>query len=208
MKSILWKSAALLPLVLSLGAGCPLIPDLEEKVVELAVGGSTIVAFESEGALNFHYDTKTIDIADSLDIEGILDDAGVDVDSVQSVKLANVSYRVTRQDPEPTRRIENGNVWIRRGSSPDSTLLVSNFSEDVNSVTNFKPAPLNAAGVAVVNDILADILADVQAGITPSESITYIVTGISTPGAVPTDFAWELKVDVTIVGTVKVEVPS
>lgn len=208
MKFTLWKLAALLPLALCLGAGCPLIPDIQEKIVELAVGGSTTAVFEAQGLINTIDETKTIDFADSLDIEQILDDAGVDVDSVISVNLAGVSYRVKRPDPTATRRIEDATITISRGGGA-ATPLVTSFSEDVNSVTSFKTAPLDAAGVTLINDLLADILDNLQNGtpIGPTD-LTYGLVGNSVPGGVDTDFAWELKVDITIVGTVKVEVPS
>jgi hypothetical protein len=208
-KSLFLYIAALLLASLTLGAGCPLIPDIQEKTVELAVGASTTVKFKSEGEINSHYDRRTVDFADSLDLAEILDDAGVDVDSVKSVKLANVFYRVTKQDPTAGRTIEDGNVWIRREGAADSVLLVSSFTETVNSVIDYKVAPLSVEGVSLVNTMLADILLGVQNHVpAPNTGITYTVMGDSEPAGVPTDFEWELKIDLTIVGTVTVEVPS
>jgi hypothetical protein len=207
-KAIFVKLALLLLPALTLGAGCPLIPDIEEKVVELSVGGSVITEFEADGIINTYNETETVDFGSTLDLVQILEDAGVDADSVKAVSLTGVSYRVTVPDPNPGRAIENATVTIRRGSGPETPLL-TNFASDVNSVTAFTTAPLDPAGVALLNDLLADLLADVQAGGTSTSiEVTYHVEGDCTPAGAETSFTWQMKVDVTILGTIKVEVPS
>ncbi|MEZ4652652.1 MAG: hypothetical protein R3E12_03345 [Candidatus Eisenbacteria bacterium] len=68
------------------GASCPLIPSIEEKVIELALGGSTTVPFEARGIINDKGQTECFDLADELDLNQILEDA--DVDSVTGIALA------------------------------------------------------------------------------------------------------------------------
>ena len=206
-KAVFLYVAAVLMASLTLGAGCPLIPDIKDKVVELAVGASTIVDFHAEGSENVISETKTVDFGSTLDLKKIVEDAGVDADSVTSVKLSGVFYRVTRPDPEPSRNV-TGTVSIQREGAPSAVTLVSGF-ELVNGVTSFKAASLDAAGVAMVNGMLADLLNSVKTGVPlPNPNVTYTVTGISVPASVATDFLWQMKVDVSIVGKVKVEVPS
>jgi hypothetical protein len=208
MKSTIWKLAALLPLALTLGAGCPLIPDVKDKAVQLAVGGSVTVPFEARGTINTLDETKTIDVAGSIDLAQILDDAGVDVEDVDSVKVAGVSYRVTQPDPTPTKMIENATITIGRGVTAD-TPLVTSFEQHVNSATSFTAAPLDPAGVNLLNGVLAEILANVKNNASMPISVTYHLVGDVTPGAPSdTDFDWELKMDITILGEVKVSVPS
>jgi hypothetical protein len=197
--------ALLIGAVTLLGAGCPLVPQIEDRVVELAVGGSATAPFDAVGVVNNHNETATVDLAAGFDLNQVLNDAGVDVADVKDIKLSGVSFRVTQPDPTTGRAIVNGQVTLRRGAGAEVPLVV-NFNADVNSATEFQTATIDPAGVAVVNQILADYLAAVQAGTTPSNTvITYHVTGQSTPANVPTDFKWELKVDVSILGTIKVK---
>jgi hypothetical protein len=188
---------------LALGSGCPLsIPDLKDKVIQLAVGGSTTALFHADGSINVSGDKDTVDIASQLDLNTIIRDAGVDPNDVLDIKLSGVSYRVTRLDPEPTRAIANGNVFITRQGGTEQT-LVANFSENpVNAVTSYKTAPLDPAGVAVLNGLLHDILLAVQANSStvPNSQVIYRFFGTSTPTTVTTDFDWEIKVDITVVG--------
>ncbi len=198
-------AAALAAIVLLPSTSCVLAPEIKDKIIELALGASHTAAFVSQGSVNNINETRTIDLAVDIDLPGLLDDAGVDISDVKDIRMSGAKYRVKRLDPTPDRRIVNGTVTAQRGTGP-VTAIVTNFSEDVNSVTSFKTAPLDAAGVALINQILADLLTALKAGQQPTNmSITYTLTGQSTPSA-PTDFEWELQLDVTIVGTVKVTV--
>src|SRR5262245_46495616 len=81
---------------LALGSGCPLsIPDLKDKVIQLAVGGSTTAQFHADGTLNVDGDQDVVDVVGQLNLSQILSDAGVEPNDVLDVKLAGVSYRVT-----------------------------------------------------------------------------------------------------------------
>lgn len=207
MRRMIYVELAVLALALStLGSGCPVIPQIKDRIVELAVGGSTIAEFVASGVINTYDDTKTVDLHDGLDLAQIIDDAGVDVSDVESVKLSGVSDRVTVPDPNPGRTIANGTVTIQRAGGA-VTPLVTGFNVNVNSVTSFQTATLDPAGVAVLNALLADLLAEVKTGTPASNTmVTYHVSGQSQPTGVETNFTWELKVDVSILGTVKVKV--
>ncbi len=203
-----WELLALGLVALTLGAGCPTIPKIKERVVELAVGGSNSVTIEAAGIVNNHDDRGSVDVRAGLDLSKVVSDAGIDVTNVEDVKLAGVSYRTTRQDPTPNRRIVNGTITIQRGGGAEVP-LVDNFNADVNSATTYQGTTLNPAGVAVLNGLLADLLTEVKGGATaPNTTITYHVTGQSTPTGVATDFQYEIKLDISILGTVKIKVLS
>ena len=207
-----WQKMALALSALALVSGCILIPEIVKKIVELALSGSTTVDFVAVGILNTHDARKTIDVEKDLNLLKVLDDAGIRVADLKDIKLLSVSYRVTRPEAAtPGREIQNGNVTIERGSGGGTeTPLVSNFNVLVNAATTFQAALLDQAGVALVNALLQDILTKAKGGVptNPDLRITYHVTGDSVPGNVPTDFDWQLKIEVSIVGTVTVDVPE
>lgn len=206
-RTILQLAALGLIAVSGMGAsGCPLIPEVHQKAVELAVGGSTAADFAAEGEINFHNDVEVVDLAAGLDLASVIDDAGIDVSKVKDIKVSGVSYRTTRPDPTPNRRIVDGSVTIARGAGAPVS-LVDSFQADVNAATSFQTAPLNPAGVALLNDLVADLLNELKTG-TPAgnTTVTIHVTGASSPTNVPTDFEYQLKLDVSIVGTVDVDV--
>jgi len=187
------------------GSSCPLIPDIEEKVIELAVGGSTTVAFEARGIINEKGQVECFDLADSLDLAQILEDA--DIDSVTGIALAGVAYRVTRADPNPERTISNTTVLIRRDGGSDVPLLV-NFEDTAGETYDFRTATLDPAGVAVVNAMLEDLLDAVQNNQPANVSGCVTWMGQSLPPSEDTNFDWEIRIDVTISGTITLDLPS
>lgn len=202
-----------LALVLALGVGnggCMLIPEIKDRIVELAVGGSTVVEIVSNGTVNNHDEMSTIDVLSGFNLGQILADAGIDVSKVTNIALSGVDYRVTVADPAAGRRILNGNVTIARngGSALD---LISGFTAAADAVTGWQVAPLDPGGAAVteintmLNDILAALPGNPPANLT---TLTYHVTGQSAPADVATNFTWEVKIRITITGTVQVSVPT
>jgi hypothetical protein len=188
------------------GASCPLIPDIEEKVIELAVGGSTTVPFEARGIINDKGQVECFDLADSLDLAEILEDA--DIDSVTAIALAGVAYRVTRADPNPDRTIANTTVLIRREPGGSDVPLVVNFEDTAGETYDFRTANLDPAGVAVVNDMLEDLLDAVQNNQPANVSGCVTWMGQSLPLSEDTNFDWEIRIDVTITGTITLDLPS
>jgi hypothetical protein len=195
----IWIPAALVLLALTSGTGCLLFPQLKDKVVDLVTGGSVAADFQARGSTNVYSETKIIDIRDSIDIRKVLDDAGIDVEAVKSITLGGVSYRITKA--QPTRQITNGTVMVQRSTGPMDTLVV-NFIGDAGSVTGWITPTLHAAGVAQLNDLMADILTELQGGALADEVITYHVSGTSEPAG-DTDFDYQLRITISIVGEVK-----
>ena len=200
-------SAVLLGSIVLCGSDCLPVPTIEEKLVELAVGGSVTHQFHAYGQFNLNPQDPivTFDLADSLDLAQIIADAGINVDDLEDIALAGAAYRVIVPDPTPDRRIENGLVEIERSASRDT--LASVFSIDVNSVLDFETAPLDPGGVAIVDGVLDDMLAAIKdpGYMPPSTVVSFYVDGTSVPTEVTTDFWWELRLIFTIVGVIRVD---
>ena len=191
---------------LTLGSGCPTIPKVEDRIVEMALGASTTLEFQAEGILNTYDDVGIEDLAVDFDLNKALDDAGIDVSDLKDIKLAGVSYRVTVPDPNAGRAISNATVTARRGAGVE-TALVTNFNQNVDAVTGWTTAPLDPAGVTLINGLLTDMVtAAKNHTAVPNSAISYHVHGTSTPTDVTTTFTWQLRVDLTIIGTIKVKV--
>src|SRR5262245_34386919 len=208
MKTPRWTACAVIVLgALSLGSGCPTIPKLEDRTVELAVGGSTVLSFDADGSTNVWDETGLYDLANDIDINALLDDAGMSVDKVKDIKLSGISYRVSRA--QTGRSIQNGTVTASRTGymGGAAQTLVSSFNQDVSATTGWISAPVTNAGVDLVNGLLTDILTAAKNHTPVANSVvTYHVTGTSVPQGTATDFTWEIKLDVSIVGEVDVQV--
>jgi hypothetical protein len=205
-----WARCALILAVAMLNGGCVLVPEIKDRIVELAVGGSTTVPFVSLGAGSTLNETNTVNVLDGLNLAQILADAGIDVASVTNIKLSGVDYRITVADPVPSREITNGAITINRNGS-GALPLISNFNAGAGAVSDWQPAPLDPGGAAVgdINAMLQSILDALKLGTSPPSNlttVTYHVAGNSTPPGY--NFSWELKIKITITGTVKVSVPT
>ena len=198
-----------------MGSGCPLIPSVEEKIIELAVGSTVILPFEARGSINVYQQTECFDFGDEIDLESILDDAGVDVTDVKEIKLMGVSQRTARA--QAGRTIEDAVIKIWRGgctpgegegaAAPDAAAtLVADFDGSAGAVNDFQTVDLESAGVDLINAILADLLAEVQ-GVPTGNPLSggVNIVGNSEPMDVTTDFDWEIKIDIGILGTVEVD---
>jgi hypothetical protein len=193
---------------LSLGSGCPTFPKLEDRIVELALGGTTTLEFQSASTVSTHYDISgDYDLSAGIDVNQLLKDAGIDASDVTDIKLTGVSYRVSVPNAGPLT-ITGGKVTIQRQNGSLVDLVnppPSGFTRAVGATTPFITAPLTTAGVTVLNQLLSDILAAVKDGPggppIPNPLVSYHVVGDAS--ALPYDFKWQLKIDITIVGKVK-----
>lgn len=194
---------------LSLGSGCPTVPKIEDRVVELALGSSTTLEIPAVGVINVYNQTSPPDsLAKDIDLASILSDAGVDIQDVKDIKLAGISYRVTVPDPNTGRSIDNATVTAARGAG-GQTPLITNFSQNVSAASSWTKAPLDPAGVTLINGILTDILVAAKNGTQVSNAvISYHVQGTSNPTVAITNFTWELRLDLSIVGSIRVKVLS
>ena len=205
-----WPRMAVVLALGVLNGGCILIPEFKDRVVELAVGGTTVVEFVSNGTVNNHDERDTVNVLNGFNLGQILADAGIDVSNVSNIALSGVEYRVTVADPNAGRQIVNGNVTIARDGSGELT-LISGFNAAAGAVTGWKVAPLDPGGAAVteINAMLNDIRTELPLSPPPNlTTLTYHLTGQSLPALIATNFTWEVKIKITITGTVKVSVPT
>jgi hypothetical protein len=206
---VLKSLAVLLVAFLAMGSHCPLVPEVEERTVELAVAGATSVQFHAQGEINVIDETESVDVTGDLDVLAIVEDAGIDVSEVEEIKVSGVSYRVVKKDPSVDRQINGGTVTIARAAGPTTptTPLITNFNEGVNFVESYKTAPVDPAGITLINGLLADLLAEAKGGPAATNTVlTYRIQGNSIPSDETTDFIWEVKLHVSMVGEVHVDV--
>jgi hypothetical protein len=189
-----------------MNGGCLLIPQLKDRIVELALSGTATQKFVASGVQNVYKDSVTVDIGDEINVAEVLSDGGVDVSNVTGIWLSGVAYRISVADLAGARHID-AEVFVRRQGLNEHG-LVTGFSEDVNSVTSFKTATLDATGVTELNNLLAALLKELKDGTPANKTITFAIDGTSSPVDTPTSFTWELKITISITGTVKVSVPT
>ncbi|MDP6529859.1 MAG: hypothetical protein QF819_06470 [Gemmatimonadota bacterium] len=181
---------------------------VEERVVDLVLGGMTTTAFEARGSVNAIDDAATHDLAAEVDLNAILSENGVSVDDIRSIRVSGISYRITSPDPNPAREVNGALVTLARDGGPVVNLVVgldapAGIGTDWIDVMDL----LDSDGVDLLNGALADVLTAAQLGASPAVSITYSVTGASLPTGEETNFDWELGVSLHIVGGVAVDVP-
>lgn len=180
-----------------------------DKIVQLVIGVPTTAEFVASGETNFHDDTDTINVKEDLDLEAELEDADIDPMDVEEIQLVQVFYRITV--PEAGRSIENGFLEFTRpgAASPGPHLVVDGFTADASAVTDWIDlTELLQPGINEINDFLDECLAELQGGpAVTAGTFEYHVRGNSVPAATPTNFQWEVKLVIQVVGEREFEVP-
>lgn len=181
-----------------------------DKIVELVIGVPTTAEFIASGDVNTYDDTQTVDVKEDLDLESELDDAGIDPADVHEVQLVQVFYRITQ--PEAGRSITDGALEFTRpgAASPGPHLVISGFTADASAATDWiDVSELLQPGINQINDFLAEYLAELKGTGPPVSNTTfeYHVSGNSIPASTPTDFRWELKLVIQVVGEREFTVP-
>lgn len=209
-KKLLHLGAFVAAVTATMGANCPSIPSIQERIVELVMGGSITEEFHALGEINDKGEVGQEDLAnplgEALDLTEILDGAGIDVSDTDGIALAGVEIRVTIPDDTPGREITNTTVMVGRDGA-GLVPLVTGFSQSATAVTGWIPVSLEAGGVGVINGILEDFLDAAKAGEDlDSVILNYSWEGLSVPTDVVTDFHWEIRLSINITGTVEVDV--
>lgn len=213
-RNALLSLLALVLTALTVQGGCVIIPEVKSKLVELVASGTVCDTLDAIGIINNHDDEDFVDFGD-LDIQGLLEDAGIDVNDVDSVAVYGITYKTTQPDPNDAREIVDGQVTVQRGSGTGAgfapttgeVVVITNFDQVVNAATTDQTAPVSAAGIALLNDLLQDLLDEAKGlGVVTDRVIRYHVTGISNPQGVETNFRWRICVKVNIKGEAEVDV--
>ena len=199
---------ALVLIAAVIGNGCLLIPEVQKKTIELAAGGSTTIAFPVSGTIQSGTLDETVDFTD-LDLATVLSDAGIEVSNVKDIKLAGVEYRVSVADPVPDRQIQINDITIQVGAGAAKQLVATSFTDGVNSVYDFKLAPINVASSAAVleiNGLLDNVLENLKGGAPLNTVLSCTMSGASIPANASMNFTLELRLKVSVVGTMEVTV--
>ncbi len=203
------RIVGLLGAVILLGVGCFPIPQIKEKIIELVATSSVSAEFQAQGVTNLYEDEFVIDLGSTLDLKSFVEDAGIDVSEVVSISFGGAAYEVIEPDPVANRQITGGVITVQREGGVE-TNLVTSFSAPV-VVTGFEQAvAMDPAGVAVVNGALQDLLQAVKANTTPptpmpNPELTFTISGTSQPVSEPSNFRWRLRLYVSVVGQVKMD---
>jgi hypothetical protein len=180
-----------------------------DKDIEVTAGAEVVATFEARGQVNTFDDSRTVDVATDADLRQILDDNGFDTQVVAYIEGAFV--RVIKQDNNATNRTVTGSVTVEEGPGGGTPVnLILNQSASINdaALATWTPVPLESAGVSLINAALAQYLLDIYLGDpNPEEPVlTFHVNGVSTPQGITSDFDWQVKVIMTLVGKKKITV--
>lgn len=178
-----------------------------DKLVELVIGLPTEAEFISLGELNTHSDTQDVDIKQDMDVEGELDDAGVDPADIDELSVVQIFYKITV--PEAGRTIENGSLEFQRLGVGGTHLLVSGFSADIGTATDWIDITDHLqVGINDINTFLDEYLTELQGGATVTNTtFRYTISGDSSPAATPTNFQWRVKIVIQAVTAKEFEIP-
>jgi hypothetical protein len=170
---------------------------LEDRCVDLVVGANVTAPFEARGSGNVYSDVVVVDLVNNADIQQVLEDNGFD-DMVVAY-LESAFYRVTKQDAGASDRTVSGAVTV------DGRDLILYQSVAVNdpALANWVPVELQAAGVDYINGLLLTYFTDIFINGNPDPPhpvVTFECGGTSDPQEVPTNFDWEARVKLTLVG--------
>ncbi len=206
-KASLWRlvffAAAL---VLLQGAQCPQIPELQDVELTIIAEDYIELTFIADGTINVHSGAETIDIED---LRQKIDDAGVDIEDVDSLWVSQVLYGVTAyNEGVDDRWIEHGTVTISRTDEGTSAVVLNDFSAEVYPLLGqLVAAPFEPGAITYTNDLLADVLAALKSGATQDFVVTGEASGESVPTGRPTDFVWRVRVYFQIAGRTTTELP-
>ena len=194
-------------LVVLQGAKCPTIPTTKNLKMTVVTQQYVELTFAARGSINTHSDTDTIDVAQ---LRQDLEDAGVDVESVDSVFVASVLYGVTAYNEAATdREIVDGTVTVSRPDEASSATIFDNVDQPVYPLLGeLVPAPVELGGIAYVNDLLADVLQAIKSGGSEIFLVEADASGVSEPQGRYTNFDWRVRINFHVVGETDMEVPD
>lgn len=190
---------ALILCLSTLGSGCI----LQDIVTSIVLGNEACATFmENETSASWNDPFLLTDYGDELD--QALADAGYSRDDIQSAALMAGHYGVTSFSGPHDWQM-GGRITIRRVDTGGTAATLIDYTDvSVQGVLGQKvAAPLNAAGVAIINQALADFLT----GANPSLEFE-VVNDTVTPDPTPQDpmiFEWMACITVQLVLEVEVD---
>ena len=156
MKKILLASVLLLLFLMAGGTGCI----LDTKIVEIVLSDWACVTFDEVHTSVSNNPADTLDYAEQLD--QLLADNDMSRSDIKSAHVVKATYEVTEVTSTDDFTI-TGMIRVQRGDIADGPEVIVNYDSqaitpgEIGIVHN---APLNGAGVALLNRALADYLDD------------------------------------------------
>ena len=207
MKSFKGKSAQTLLylgglglLILGASGSGTCTKDIHSQIV---VSVDVTAPFHAQGSTGVYSATKSVDLGADINLPKILSDNSID--SIKEIDVESVFYDVTTPDAEPTRTVTNSTITVQANSGPVSPLFhLDSVLVDDPAIRdpNWGTAPLETAGVGVLNTALNNLLHGTNT------QLTFSVGGTSSPTSPATDFWWQARVRLKVIGIKKVTVPS
>lgn len=202
MKTILRTLTVLITLgvLLSFASGCL----VEEKVIELVLTGETSAVFSYNDTDEVFEDTAVIEIGDKID--DILGSADLGRDEVGSAHVSGVDFEVLTLEGSHDWLI-SGSIDVQRDGSGSFAPLLDYTSQSLeDAFGNRQSAPLNAAGVDLINGALADFLL----GQSPVLTLR-VANGDVEPNPSQSDpitFSWRVTLMLQVTGEQTLDVPQ
>lgn len=190
--------------LLVMGAKCPGVPDTHEIFVTVVTEDLIEMEFLADGSINHEASAEIIDVAD---IREELDEAGIEPANIEDISVSMVEYGVTEyNEPVNDRAIVNAQVTVKRSDGGSSAVLIENLNAQVYPLLNkLVPAPIEAAGVNFINDLLDDVVAALQGSGSGDFQVIGAVSGDSEPTGRTTDFKWRVVIRYQIAGKIEVD---
>jgi len=129
---------------------------------------------------------------------------------IDTLRVSSVQYGcVAYNEPVTDREIFGASVTVERSDTGASQTLISNYSEAVYPLLGIlTPAPIDAAGIDFLNELMADILVALKDYTVSSFEIRGTSAGTSNPQSRETDFDWRLRIYYHISGRYIVSSPT
>lgn len=174
---------------------------LKNTDIEVPFRANVDMQFTSTGFTDA--DVETVDFGDELmDLE---DDATADIDSLVSGDIEGAFWR--RVENRVPGTVVTGSIEVTRVSTSTTAMLVDSTSVNVDATpTTFEAAPLEPAGVALLNQGIDDYIA-YRNGESGFPDLRFVFTWNSS-SSTAADFDWEARIRFVLVGVFAVEVPD
>jgi len=125
-----------------MGAKCPGIPKSHEINLTIVTSDAIELEFPARGGINVEASSEVIDVGALRDQ---IEDAGIDLDGVESIAVSSVTYGVTAyNETETDRRMVDARVTLRRSETGPEFVLIDELSVDVYPLLGeLVPAPIH-----------------------------------------------------------------
>ena len=194
-RALAWLGLVALSLPLT-GGTCT-----EDRTIQVAANAEVTVTYPARDAIGSFEGSWLVNLATEADIGEILKDNGFEGRVVAYIEGAFV--RVTRRDDVAAERTVTGTVAVAENGGAEFPLITDqSFVVEDPSEAEWRPVPLEEPGVSLIHDALEEYLTDIYEGQPePTEPVLrFHVSGALEPQGVASDFDWEVRMVVVLIG--------